>query len=218
MKILLLEDNERLSSVIKYALLDEGYSVDCFFDGDDALDSIGNGYACFILDINVPNSDGISILEYIRLNHSKIPVLIISSNHELDKVKESYEKGCDDYLKKPFYIIELLQKVKKLCGDRKQFLIFDETCKYSFIDHRLYKNEEEIELTKKEILFLELFARNIHFVATYDHIEEYVWEGEDTTLANIRSMIKRLRKKLPTDSITIIKGIGYSLNKTVKFI
>ncbi|PPK60566.1 DNA-binding response OmpR family regulator [Malaciobacter marinus] len=218
MKILLLEDNERLSNVMKYALLDEGYRVDCFSDGDDALEFIGNGYSCFILDINVPNTDGISILEYVRLNHAKIPVLIISSNHELDKVKESYEKGCDDYLKKPFYIIELLQKVKKLCGEREEYLIFDESCRYSFIDHRLYKGEEEIELTKKEILFLEFFSRNIHFVATYENIEEYVWEGEYTTLANIRSMIKRLRKKLPKDSITIIKGIGYSLNKNVKFL
>lgn len=218
MKILLLEDNERLSNVMKYALLDEGYRVDCFSDGDDALEFIGNGYSCFILDINVPNTDGISILEYVRLNHAKTPVLIISSNHELDKVKESYEKGCDDYLKKPFYIIELLQKVKKLCGDKGEYLIFDESFRYSFIDHRLYKGEEEIELTKKEILFLEFFSRNIHFVATYENIEEYVWEGEYTTLANIRSMIKRLRKKLPKDSITIIKGIGYSLNKNVKFL
>ncbi len=190
MKILLLEDNERLSNVMKYALLDEGYRVDCFSDGDDALEFIGNGYSCFILDINVPNTDGISILEYVRLNHAKTPVLIISSNHELDKVKESYEKGCDDYLKKPFYIIELLQKVKKLCGDKGEYLIFDESYRYSFIDHRLYKDEEEIELTKKEILFLDVFSRNIHFVATYENIEEYVWEGEYTTLANIRSMIK----------------------------
>ena len=216
MKILVLEDNQRLSNVIKQALTNEGYSVDCFYDGDDALERLQNGYSCFILDINVPNLDGISILEYIRYNHNTTPVIIISSNHDLEKVQKSYEKGCDDYLKKPFYILELIQKVKKLCGNKKQYLKFDEDYKYDFINHKLFKDGTEIELTKKEILFLELFSKNIHHVATYEILEEYVWEGEETTLVNIRSMIKRLRKKLPKDSIVIVKGLGYSLNKYVK--
>ncbi len=215
MKILVLEDNLRLSNVIKTALERESYKVDCFYDGDDALSALENGYSCFILDINVPNLDGISILEYIRLNHSSTPVIIISSNHELDKIQTSYEIGCDDYIKKPFFIIELIQKVKKLCVLPKTFLKFSNTCKYDFISHRLLENNKEFELTKKEILFLELFSKNLYHIATYEELEEYVWEGEETTLVNIRSMIKRLRKKLPDDSIIIVKGMGYSLNKSV---
>ena len=215
MKILVLEDNKRLSSVMKSALEQESYVVDCFYDGDDALDALSNGYSCFILDINVPNLDGISILEYIRVNHLDVPVIIISSNHDLEKIQKSYESGCNDYLKKPFYILELIQKVKKLCVLPNSYLEFDENCKYDFINHRLLKNEVECELTKKEILFLELFAKNLRHVAGYEELEEYVWEGEETTLVNIRSMIKRLRKKLPENSIIIIKGMGYSLNKAV---
>jgi len=215
MKILVLEDNKRLSNVIKSALEQENYTVDCFFDGDDAFESLGNGYSCFILDINVPNLDGISILEYIRLNHPNIPAIIISSNHDLEKIQKSYEIGCDDYLKKPFYILELVQKVKKYCVLPKQFLKFNENCSYDFVNHRLFVDDIETELTKKEALFLELFSKNLHHVATYEELEEYVWEGEETTLVNIRSMIKRLRKKLPEDAIVIIKGMGYSLNKNV---
>ncbi len=218
MKILLLEDNVRLSNVIKTALIQESYKVDCFYDGEEALNNLENGYACFILDINVPNIDGISILEYIRLNHSATPVIIISSNHDLEKVQKSYEFGCDDYLKKPFYIFELIQKVKKFCIIPKKYLKFDELYKYDFTNHILYNKEEQIELTKKEILFLELFSKNLHHVATYDEIEEYVWEGEETTGVNMRAMIKRLRKKLPEDSIVTVKGLGYSLNKNVKLI
>lgn len=218
MKILVLEDNVRLSKVIKTALEQESYKVDCFYDGDDALEALENGYSCFILDINVPNLDGISILEYIRLNHSNVPVIIISSNHDLEKIQKSYEFGCDDYLKKPFYIYELVQKVKKFCKVQKKFLKFDEVYKYDFINHILYKNSEEIELTKKEILFLELFSKNLHHVATYDVIEEYVWEGEETTGVNIRAMIKRLRKKLPENTINIVKGMGYSLSKEVDLV
>ncbi len=215
MKILVLEDNERLAGVIKSALERESYFVDCFYDGDDAFEALGNGYSCFILDINVPNLDGISILEYIRLNHSNIPAIIISSNHDLEKIQKSYEIGCDDYIKKPFYILELIQKIKKLCVLPKMFLSFSDTCRYDFINHRLFQNNEEYELTKKEILFLELFSKNLHHVATYEKLEEYVWEGEETSLVNIRSMIKRLRKKLPDNSIIIVKGLGYSLNKKV---
>lgn len=93
MKILLLEDNERLCKVIKSALEKENYSVDVFMDGEEALEVLNHGYHCYILDINVPSLDGISILETIRIYHKDIPVIIISSNHELDKIQASYEIG-----------------------------------------------------------------------------------------------------------------------------
>jgi len=218
MKILVLEDNKSLSDVIKRALSDEGFIVDCFYDGEDALDVIDNGYSCFILDINVPNLDGISILESIRMFHKEVPTIIISSNHDLEKIQQSYEIGCDDYLKKPFYIFELAQKVKKFCSPEGQYIVFDHEFKYDFKNHVLYKNKDEVELTKKEILFIELFVKNLHHIASYEEIEEYVWEGEETNLINIRGMIKRLRKKLPEDGVVIVKGVGYSLNKKVKII
>jgi len=218
MKILVLEDNERLSNVIKQALNDECYDVECFYDGDKVGDVLQNGYSCFILDINVPNLDGISILKLIRQNNNNTPVIIISSNHDLSKVKNAYDFGCDDYLKKPFYIFELVQKVKKLLKVQKCCIRFDEEFRYDCSNHILYKGEEEIELTKKEILFLELFSKNLHHIATYIELEEYVWEGDDTSLVNIRAMIKRLRKKIPYESIVIVKGMGYSLNRNVSFV
>lgn len=216
MKVLVLEDNERLLNVIKTALEKENYSVDTFIDGDEALESLENGYSCFILDINVPHIDGISLLELLRLNHKDTPVIIISSNHDFEKIQRSYDLGCDDYIKKPFFILELVQKVKKFCKLEKKFLEFNKECKYDFFNHVLYKGKEKIELTKKEILFLELFSKNLHHVATYEELEEYVWEGEDTNLVNIRAMIKRLRKKIPSESIIIVKGMGYSLYKDAK--
>ena len=97
MKILVLEDNERLANVIKSVLIKEGYQVDLFLDGEKALDALNHGYHCFILDINVPSIDGLSILETIRLYHKDIPAIIISSNHDLEKIQTSYEIGCDDY-------------------------------------------------------------------------------------------------------------------------
>ena len=110
MKILVLEDNERLLNVIKNALEKENYQVDTFTDGDDALEALENGYNCFILDINVPNIDGISLLEMLRINHKDTPAIIISSNHDFEKIQKSYDLGCDDYIKKPFFYFRVSSK------------------------------------------------------------------------------------------------------------
>ncbi|WP_338072250.1 response regulator transcription factor [Halarcobacter anaerophilus] len=195
MKILVLEDNERLCKLIENALTRCGYIVDCFYDGEDALTALADGYSCFILDINVPNLDGISILEYIRLNHSNTPVIIISSNHDLEKIQKSYETGCDDYLKKPFFMYELTQKIQKLCSLKATKIDLGEGYILDFDKRFLIKDQQEIKLAKKEILLLELLAKDIHRVFSFDEIEEYVWEGDPSTLMNIRALVKRIRKK-----------------------
>jgi len=212
MKILVLEDNERLSNLMKQALTKANYKVDTVADGEEALDMITNGYSCFILDINVPSLDGISILESIRMYHSDVPVIIISSNHDLVKIQKSYEVGCDDYIKKPFFMYELIQKVQKFCRVESKLLDFGDGFIFDYKSHFLVKNEVEIKLAKKEILFLELLSKDIHRVFSFEEIEEYVWEGEETTLINVRALVKRIRKKIPENIIKIVKGIGYSLD------
>ncbi len=212
MKILLLEDNERLATLIANALKNENYVVDIFTDGEDALDNCTKGYQCLILDINVPSLDGISVLESFRLYNLTVPVIIISSNHELDKIQTSYEIGCDDYIKKPFFMYELIHKIKKLCSIESYLLDLGEGFTFNYQKKYLIKNNKEIKLAKKEILLLELLAKDIHKTFSFEEIEEYVWEGELSSLINIRALIKRIRKKIPKQSIKIVKGIGYSIN------
>lgn len=215
MKILLLEDNERLCNFIKTALNKEGYEVDVFLDGEEALHAINSGYGFFILDINVPSLDGISILKSIRMYHGDKPVIIISANHELEKIQSSYEKGCSDYLKKPFHIYELIQKVKKLSLSEDKKLYLSDDFIYDLKTHHLCHQDTEIKLAKKEILFLELLAKDINRIVSFEEIEEYVWSGEHTSFSNIYALVKRLRKKIPKDSIEIIKGVGYSINVAI---
>jgi len=217
MKVLVLEDNEALGNVIEKGLLKEGYDVHLFKDGDEALDSIINGYSAFILDINVPSIDGITILKTIRDYNKTVPVIIMSSNHELEKIKDSYEKGCNDYIKKPFFIYELIQKLKNLCEIKEKYIIFSKDCKYSIEENILYNKDEKIIPTKKEMLFLELFAKNIKRIVSYDELEEYVWEGSITNLDNIRALVKRVRKRLPENSIKIVSGVGYTLGEDVEY-
>jgi DNA-binding response OmpR family regulator len=212
MKILVLEDNENLCNFIKTSLEKEGYVIDTFYDGEDALEVLNNGYSCFILDINVASIDGISILKTIRMYSKDIPVIIMSSNHELEKIQASYELGCDDYLKKPFLMYELIQKVKKLCQIKQQIFDFTNNFIYDYDNRNLKGPDGEIKLAKKEILFLELLCKNPTRIFSFEEIENYVWEGEETALINIRGLVKRLRKKIPENAISIVKGIGYKLN------
>ena len=109
------------------------------------------------------------------------------------------------------------KKVKKLSKVEQNYIRFDNDHKYDCHNHILYRDNKEIELTKKEILFLELFMTNLNRIVTYDEIENYVWEGEESNLNNIRALIKRIRKKLPEDAIQIVTGYGYTLNKNCKY-
>ncbi|MCT7556362.1 response regulator transcription factor [Aliarcobacter butzleri] len=106
-KIFLLEDDYCLNDTIKDMLNKNGFSVDAFYDGEKAFENILGEYVLYILDINVPNIDGIIILEKIKSVNSNAKVIIISANIDIDKITEAYEKDCDDYIKKPFDLQEL---------------------------------------------------------------------------------------------------------------
>lgn len=213
MKILVLEDNERLANLIVEALEQKKYRVNLFNDGKEALDAIDNGYDCFILDINVPGLNGLSLLKEIRLLDNLTPAIIISANVELDTIQEAYIKGCDDYLKKPFYMYELETKIERLCKPKSPIINLLGGFKYCMENEKLLDDKgEEIKLAKKEILLLNLFARNLEKNISFERIEQYVWEGELTTTENIRALVKRLRKKLPEEAIENQGGVGYRLN------
>lgn len=213
MKVLLLEDNKRLSNLIIEALEEKNYKIDWFEDGKMALESMYNGYDCFILDINVPSVDGLSFLKELRVMNKSTPAIIISANVELETIKDAYIKGCDEYIKKPFYIYELELKLDKLCKKENSSIKLPMNFIYDMEKEKLFdEKNEEIKLAKKEILLFNLFVKNLEKVITFEQIEQYVWEGDLTTNENIRALIKRLRKKLPNDTIISQGGMGYILN------
>ena len=100
MKIFLLEDDFSLNESIKELLEAENFIVDSFYDGEIALDNLISNYLVYILDVNTPNIDGLSLLEHIKNINPNSKVLIISANINIDKIKDAYEKGCEDYIKK----------------------------------------------------------------------------------------------------------------------
>ena len=211
MKILLLEDNERLNNSIVKRLELKGYKVDAFTDGNDALNCIYDGYDCFLLDINVPSIDGISILKEIRETYKSIPILIISSNINLDTIKNAYGYGCNDYLKKPFYIDELEVKIEILCQLDTEIISLSEGFTYDIKKRELF-NETQVKLTKKESLLLHQLITHKNKILSYDNIINYVWEGDVATTDSIRTLIMRLRKKIPKESLETIVDFGYKFH------
>ncbi len=209
MKILLLEDNVKLNQTITKRLGLKGYNVDAFIDGLEAYNAVTEGYHCFILDINVPSLDGVKLLKKIREYYAEVPVIIISASVELDVIKEAYDFGCNDYLKKPFFIDELEIKIDKLCKVNDNFVYFDKNCYFDFKSSLISCNQKEQRVTKKEKLLLNLFLSHKNKLVTFDAIESYVWEGNVTSLESIRSLIRRVRKLLPNDYIQTIVDSGY---------
>ena len=229
MRILLLEDNKKLNETITKRLKMKNYNVASFTDGAEAYEKITEGFSCFILDINVPNIDGINILRKIREFYEIVPVIIISASVELDVIKQSYDFGCNDYLKKPFFIDELEIKIEKLCQIKDDKIYFDIDSYFDFISSTIISNNKEIRLTKKEKLLMNLFLSKKNQVITYETIENYVWEGNYVSLESIRRLIRRLRKILDKDFpksifkqllmlVTYLKIFKYFFNFNIKII
>lgn len=212
MKILLLEDNQKLNETITKRLKLKNYTVDTFEDGQKAYDAIENSYTCFILDINVPNVDGIKILQKIREYYETVPVIIISASVELDLIKKSYDFGCNDYIKKPFFIDELEIKIEKLCHLQNNQIQYDTNSYFDFEASTIYHKEQEIRLTKKERLLLNLLLSQPNQVITFRQIEHSVWEGAFVSQESIRTLVRRLRKVLVEDYIETIIDRGYKFN------
>ncbi len=215
MKILLLEDNKRLNSTITKRLSAKGYEVFSFTDGLEAYEAIDDGYICFVLDINVPSMDGIEILKKIREYNSNTPIIIISSSIELEIIKDSYKYGCNEYLKKPFFIDELEIKIEKLCNFDKDVIEIYEGCIFYFSDSVLQRDGEMEHLSKKEKLLLNLLLSKRGRVVSFDAIQAVVWEGGFTSIDSIRSLMRRIRKKLIIDCIETVVDVGYLFKKCV---
>jgi two-component system, OmpR family, response regulator len=214
MRILLLEDNKKLNETITKRLKLKGYNVISFTDGAQAYEKITEGFSCFVLDINVPNIDGIKILKRIREYYENLPVIIISASVELDVIKQAYDFGCSDFLKKPFFIDELEIKIERYCNIQDDKINFDENSYFDFKSSLVVINGIENRVTKKEKLLMNLFLTKKNQVISYEAIENYVWEGNFASLESIRSLIRRLRKILDNKYIQTVVDTGYIFKTT----
>ena len=227
--ILLVEDEENMHEALKLNLELEGYQVTSAFDGNKALQAVRDEYfELIILDVMLPEVDGITVLETIRVQNNKVPILILSAkNHSADKVL-GLKKGADDYLTKPFNLEELLLRVQKLINTNKRLLHRETVGElYSFgkniIDFKAQeaqtKTGERIQLSKKEAMLLKLLIENKNEVVPREKILQTVW-GYNVypTTRTIDNFILSFRKYFEDDSrnpkyFHSVRGVGYKYSE-----
>jgi len=215
MKILLLEDDIILQEIIEEFLIESGYSVVCFFDGEKALDSISKiNYDMLLLDVNVPNIDGFEILSYLREIGNTTPAIYITSLSGINDLKKGFDLGADDYLKKPFELEELKARIEHIIRVyRLEEEIDFDGMKFVPKSHQIFVEDRVIEMRQKEAQVLEYFIRNRGKIVSCDEIIENVWNDENIpTHATIRTYIKNLRKMFIKEYFDNIKGEGYRFN------
>jgi len=223
--ILLVEDEENLQDALRLNFELEGYEVTSVYDGAQALRKVHDEYFdLIILDVMIPEIDGITVCENIRLFNSEIPILILSAkNNSADRVV-GLQKGADDYLTKPFDLTELLLRVKKLINKSK--LISTKTPvtdTFNFGKNMINfkglecitKKGDKLPLTKKEVMLLKLFIENKNEVVPREKILQAVW-GYNVypTTRTVDNFILSFRKYFEDDSrnpkyFHSIRGIGY---------
>ena len=215
MKILLLEDDIILQEIMEEFLLEKGYEVECFFDGEKALNAVGKSvYDMLLLDVNVPNIDGFEILSYLREIGNTTPAIYITSLASIDDLKKGFNLGADDYLRKPFELEELNARIEHIVKIyRLQEEIEFDGMKFVPKSHQIFVDDRVIEMRQKEAQVLEYFIRNTGKIISCDEIIENVWSDENIpTHATIRTYIKNLRKMFTKEYFDNIKGEGYRFN------
>ena len=197
MNILLLEDDIALNKAITKVLELDKHIVDTFDDGADVLNKLTDDYDLYILDVNVPNINGLELLSLIQNYNKNTKVIIITSLNDVQTLKKAYESGCIDYLRKPFYLEELQIKVNKLGSST------EEVSKVNL--------NANTTLTKKDNDLLKLLFEYEGKTVPYNIIEDAVYKDKTMTMNAIRILVYRLNAKLQNFTISNIIDQGYTI-------
>lgn len=218
MKILLVEDSERLQLAIRAGLDNSGYAVDVVSDGETGLTyALKNPYDLIILDIMLPRLDGLAVLRHLRQERTMTPVLLLTAKSSVPERVEGLRAGADDYLTKPFEFEELLARVEALVrrtfGTRTPILEFD-TLRIDPAAQRVSIADREVQLTQREFRLLKYLAHKADQVVSRIEIEDHIYSEHNLPSSNaVDSAICTLRTKLKKAGcesvIETVRGAGY---------
>jgi len=218
MKILVVEDQQRLGQFLKQGLSECAYTVCWVGTCEDARDALAEtNYDVIILDLSLPDGDGLHLLSEWRRSGFNESVLILSARDAVEDRIKGLDLGADDYLPKPFSFDELLAHVRSLLRRQsavKQTVITHRCVRMDLLSHTVKLRDQNVDLTSREFALLEIFMQNAGRTLTRSYISERIWPGlADNNLLDV--YMSRLRTKLesnPTEPLfKTLRGIGYQL-------
>jgi len=220
MRILVIEDNHRLSSSLAANLAHEGYSVDAAYDGQEGQDLAElTPYDLIILDILLPEKDGLQVCRDLRRRRIHTPILLLTARDSVADRVQGLDYGADDYLVKPFAMRELLARLRALLRRQSPYtngrlemgdLVVDPAT------HTVKREGRSIDLTPKEFALLEYLLYHPNQVVTRELIEQHIWNYDFESESNVIDVyVRRLRRKIDdpfaTKLLTTVRGVGYRL-------
>ncbi|WIO73850.1 response regulator [Porticoccaceae bacterium LTM1] len=219
MRILLVEDDLPLARGLERALVSEGYVVDVVNTGEGALFLLAESSPdMVILDIGLPDVDGLTVLKRLRPGKPTLPVLLLTARDSLDDKVAGLDGGADDYLTKPFEMPELIARLRvierRATSQLNNCITLDDVT----LDkeaHRVSKSEQVVELSGKEYSLLKVLMENAGKILSKEQLESklYSW-GEDVASNTVEVHVHHLRKKLGKTFIKNVRGIGYTISKS----
>lgn len=223
MRVLVVEDEERMAGLLKRALEEEGYAVDVATDGPDGLwMATENPYGAIVLDVMLPGMDGFKVCRQLRQKEVWAPVLMLTARDDVGDRVRGLDAGADDYLVKPFSLMELAARLRALArrDDRSRPVTLSVgDLKLDPAAKRAWRGEHELDLSPKEFALLELLLRNPGNVLTRSQIIDTVWDfAYDGTSNVVDQYVTYLRRKVDRpfgrNDIETVRGVGYRLRSS----
>jgi two-component system OmpR family response regulator len=216
MRILVVEDDNNLNRQIKDALVDAAYAVDVAFDGEEGH-FLGDTepYDAVVLDIGLPQMDGLSVLENWRRDGKSMPVLLLTARDRWSDKVQGIDSGADDYLAKPFHMEELLARIRALVRRAAGHASNEITAGPVRLDVRSGKvtvDGQAVKLTSHELRLLSYLMHHKGKVISRTELTEHLYDQDfDRDSNTIEVFVGRLRKKLPEEVIESVRGLGYQI-------
>lgn len=220
MRILIIEDEELIAKPLRTSLLHLGYAVDWEQNGKSGLQmATTNEFDCILLDLNLPEMDGIDVAQNLRKAEINTPIIMVTARYQIPDKLKGFESGADDYISKPFNIKELTARINAVVRRTSE----NKSLRLTFNNFELLpdknllinsQSEEEIVLTTKETALLEYLIRNINCSVSTEELLEHVWDNEINPFTDtVKTHIKTLRLKFDPkkEILRTIRGRGYML-------
>jgi DNA-binding response OmpR family regulator len=216
MRVLLVEDDVQLAPAVQMALREQGFSVNIVTTGQQALAVVQSGDCdAVVLDLGLPDMEGLDVLRSIRQKQSRLPVLVLTARDGVDDRIRGLDRGADDYLVKPFAMAELfarLRVIERRLGTAHSHLIKIQQVVLDTTAMQVQLAGETLSLSRREYMLLKELMESAGRIKTRQQLEDslYAW-GEEVASNALEVHISNLRKKLPKDFIKTVRGVGYSV-------